>query len=217
VITNDTRQAAAGFFDLLASRMKYLHGIDIEQAFKPVLRQATRFPLLGDPNVRRNVFQAMENAWELVVRESELAPAIESGWPWISFVAFRVQLDTEALGDDLLQFTEDMLNRDTVRATLQSRSVDVKFMLIKFPLPLRGTWGIFLSPEEFLTVQETIAKLQPHVAEADGAAQWKATVSVLGTTSLPIEQRYAQSLATIVRERLDYYRSVDSKRAGSRQ
>jgi superfamily II DNA or RNA helicase len=217
VITNDTRQAGAGFFDFLASRMKYLHGVDIEQAFRPVLRQATQFSLLREVGIRRNVFQAMENAWEVVSQDDQIAPAIQSGRPWVSFVAFRLQLTEEALGDDLLQFTEDMLNRDSVRATLRSRSVDINFMLIKLPMPLRGSWGIFLPPHEFAAIQETVKRLEPHTAEPDGFAQWKATVGVLGTTSLPIEQRYAQSLATIVRERLDYYRSVDPKRAGSRQ
>ena len=210
VITNATRQAAAGFFNFLAARMKQLHGLDVEQIFRPVHAQATRFKVLEKANARKNVFQAMENAWDLVVGVTGgVSPLIEAGRPWISFVSFRLQMSEQALGADLLKFTEDMLNKEPVRETLRTGSIGSDFMLVKFPLPLYGTWGVFLPPAEFMMLKETVEKLGAHASEPDGIYQWQAAVSVLGTATVPIEQRHIQSLTTIVREHMDYFRPVD--------
>jgi hypothetical protein len=101
-----------------------------------------------------------------------------------------------------------MLNADVVRATLRTRSIGNEFLLVKFPLPLRGTWGVFLPPAEFFTMRDAIERLKAHVGEPDGIAQWQAALSVLGTTTVAVEQRHIQSLTTIVREGIDYFRHV---------
>lgn len=210
VITNATRQAAAGFFNFLAARMKQSHGLDVEQVFAPVRTQAMRFSVLEKAGARKNAFQAMENAWDLVTAGSgAVTPLIEAGRPWISFVSFRLQMSEEALGADLLQFTEDMLNKDPLRETLRTGSISSEFMLVKFPLPLRGTWGVFLPPAEFKMLKETVERLGTYASEPDGTYQWQAAVAVVGTATVPIEQRHVQSLTTIVRERMDYFRPVD--------
>jgi len=216
LITNNTRQAAAGFFDFLASRMKQLKGLAIEQAFRPVLLQVNRFPVLEDENVRSYVFQAMENAWELVSSDPRtISDGIEAGRPWISFVSFRLQMTTEGLGDDLILFTNDMLNKEPILTTLRSGSVGHGFVLVKFPLPLRGSWGVFLTELEFATLRKTIEQLEIDADQLDGIAQWQSTVAVLGTATVPVEQRHLQSLPTIVRERLDYFRPLDQCITGS--
>ena len=113
VITNDTRQAAAAFFNFLASRIGSLHALDIEQVFRPVLAQTQIFAVLGDVDARRHVFNAMENAWELVRPKGEKCSAgIEAGRPWITFIAFRLEMTADAFGYDLLRFTDDMLNKE---------------------------------------------------------------------------------------------------------
>lgn len=210
LITNKTRQAAAGFFNFLAARMKQLHGLDVEQVFRPVSSLARQFAVLEKASARKIIFQAMENAWDLVSGNTKgVTPQIEAGRPWISFVSFRLQMSVEALGADLLRFTEDMLNKDPVRTTLRTGSIGSEFVLVKFPLPLRGTLGVFLPPGEFAKLKETVEKLRGHASEPDGVYQWQAAVSVLGTATVPIEQRHIQSLTTIVREQLDYFRPVD--------
>jgi hypothetical protein len=156
----------------------------------------------------------MENAWDLVAGNPQgVTHLIEAGRPWISFVSFRLHMSEEALGVDILQFTEDMLNKEPVRTTLRTGSIASDFMLVKFPLPLRGTWGVFLPPAEFAMLKETIEKLGTCASEPDGIYQWQAAVSVLGTATVPIEQRHIQSLTTIVRECMDFFRSVDQKTA----
>jgi len=210
VITNKTRRAAAAFFDFLATRMKDLRGLDIEQVVRPVLAQMTQFDILKNEIVRKLVVQSMENAWEVLgTSEPEPSPALKAGRPWISFVAFRLQMSEDALGADLLKFTDDMLNKESVRASLRTASIAGDFVLTKFPLPLRGMWGVFVPPSEFAMLQKTIDELKVQAAEPDGAAQWQAAVSVLGRASVRIEQRHVQSLTTIVREDIDYFRELD--------
>jgi hypothetical protein len=191
--------------------MGKIHAFDIEQAMRPVLDQALMFPVLNDLETRKLAFQAMENAWALVNGDREglkLPDAIESGRPWITFVSFRLQLSESELGKDLLQFTGDMANHDPVRAALRGRTFADGFVLVKFPLPLRGSWGVFLPGAEFATLKRAVEVLTSHANEPDGTAQWYATTSVLGTTTLSVEPRHIQSLATIVRENLDYFRPV---------
>ena len=112
------------------------------------------------------------------------------------------------LGPDLLQFTDDMFNRDSVRDALRAKAYADDFALVKFPLPLRGSWGVFLPGGEFLLLQRAVDALSIHAGESDGTAQWQAAVSVIGTTTLSVEQRHIQSLSTIVREHIDYFRLI---------
>jgi superfamily II DNA or RNA helicase len=218
LITNATRQAAAGFFNFLASRMKPLHGLDVEQVFRPVQSQTSCFPVLDKAITRKSVFQAMENAWDLAAGDSQaVTPLIASGHPWISFVSFRLDLSEEDLGANLLQFTEDMLNKQTVRKTLRTGGIGSDFMLVKFPQPLHGTWGVFLPPAEFAMLRGTVERLAVHASDVDGTNQWRSALSILGTATVPVEQRHIQSLTTIVRERLDYYRPIDSQPGRSEQ
>lgn len=213
LINNDTRQPVSALFNFLAARMDKLHGMNVEQVFRMVQAHAEKVEQLSDSATRRLVLHAMENAWEVVAKEKEtLSPAIAGGQPWITFVSFRLQMANDALGADMLTFTEDMLNKESVRETLRTASVEPTFVLVKFPLPLCGTWGVFLPPAEFAELRRTVSHLEAHVSEPDGVYQWQATVSILGTASLPVEQRHMQSLTTIVRERMDYFRVLDPQR-----
>ena len=218
IITNSTRQSATGFFNFLAARMKKLQGLNVEQVFQPVMAHVKDFDAIESDNTRKNIFNAMENAWSCITEDGEQLPElIKKGRSWITFVAFRLDMSEKALGEDILQFTADMLNRDSVRDVLRGANVDSSFILVKLPLPLRGTTGIFLTATEFAQMQATVNQLADHVSETDDAQQWKLTMSTLGMSNLPIEQRYIQSLPTIVRERLDYFRFLDSLSEGMTQ
>lgn len=210
VITNETRRAAASFFNFLAMRMGTFTGLDPEQVFSPVRAHSDMFPALATPRNRRYVMQAMENAWQLTPAQvaKKPNPALLPGAPWITFVSFRLRRDTESLGADLLAFTEDMLNRDAIRETLTTGAYTSGFFLVKLPLPLRGSWGKLLSPSEFVSIDSTIAELRTHVDDADGVSQWHAAITILGSATLPVEHRHHQSLTTIIRENMDYFREL---------
>lgn len=219
VITNATRQAAAGFFNYLADRMGTLKGLDIEQVVNPVRTQMQSFSSLTDPPVRKYVVEAMENAWELVdwkLKKNKVEePSIikQKGYPWISFVAFRKHLLDKALTEDFLCFTDDMHNKENVRESLLTDSIGESFYLLKFPLPLSGTWGVFLPPTEFEQIKSAVEQLRAIKTKSDSQNQWQAAMAVIGTTTAYVEQRHVQSLTTIVREDVDFFRRVcDSKK-----
>ena len=208
VITNATRSAATEFFNFLSTRMERFHGMAFEAVFSPVRKSAEQFSTLTTPDVRKNVLGAMENAWELVVKGPGAGPGTmrAKGQPWITFVSFRLQPDVESLSTDLLAFTADMLNSEAIRETLRLQMYADGYVLTRLPLPLRGTLGALLPPGEFEAIRSTVEALKVHAEETNAAAQWTATVDVLGASTLPIAQRHHQSLATIVRESLDYFR-----------
>lgn len=207
VITNATRSAAADFFNFLSTRMRRFDGLAFEAVFSPVRKSAEQFPALTTAGVRKHVLSAMENAWDLVIKGPDADDGtIATGRPWITFVSLRLRPDIESLSPDLLAFTEDMLNRDVIRETLRLQSFLDGYVLTRLPLPLKGTFGTILPPGEFDAVRATVDALRIHTGEANALAQWKATVDVLGAATLPVQHRYHQSLSTIVRESLDYFR-----------
>jgi superfamily II DNA or RNA helicase len=206
VITNATRQAASSVFNFISSKMRVFKDLAIEASMKPVSIQAALFASLADPKGRKRVFEAMQNAFEMVHLRQKTADAVRLGHPWITFVALRLELAAADLSDDLLRFTEDMNNKESVREKLRVDAISPEFALAKFPLPLSGHVGVFLSHAEMIAVIQTADALRVHRVEEDGFKQWTLATSVLGTAALPIEKRYTEALSTIVREDLDYYR-----------
>lgn len=206
VITNATRQSASSFFNFLSMRMRAFKDLDIEASLKPVLNHCAAFAALSNPKGRKRVFQAMQNAFEMVTLQQETGDAVRAGYPWITFIAFRLELAAADLPPDLIRFTDDMYNRDYVREALRTDAISPDFALAKFPLPLAGHVGVFLSPTEMTQVTTTVDALRGHASETDGFNQWALATSVLGRAALAIEKRYTEALPTIIRENLDYYR-----------
>jgi superfamily II DNA or RNA helicase len=204
VITNDTRQDAANFFNFLSARMQSLSGLAPEQVMGAVRTSIERFPVLRAPGARKDLLGAMENAWDVVTRSA--SESVVVGSPWVTFVSFRLRPKQESLSEDLLSFTEDMLNRDAVRDTIRAHEYSDGYVLTRLPLPLRGTWGAILPPTEFDHIRTTVDALRLHTTDSDAVTQWRATVDIVGAATLSIPQRHHQSLVTIVREQLDYFR-----------
>lgn len=216
VITNATRQSAAGFFNYLADRMGRFANLNVEQVLRPISQQMGQFELLGSPDYRKFVFQAMENAWAIVTGTEDERGAIEMGSPWITFVSFRRQLSEASLGEDWMQFTADMLNKEPIREVLAEGAYDDSYYLVKFPLPLRGSSGVFLPPHEFSLIERVVSELSLHVAAVDGTAQWQAATSIVSTAAVAVQPRHLHSLTTIVRESIDYFRPLGRNTGSSR-
>lgn len=206
VIVNDTRQAAANFFNFLSARMKTLVGMAPEEVIASVKASIDRFPVLANKSYRKNVLGAMDNAWYLI--DGSANDTIRTGRPWITFASFRLRAEASSLTPDLVAFTEDMVNRDWVRETLLMKSYTNEYVLVRLPLPLKGTWGSIFPPQEFEGIRATVDRLKNYADEPDALAQWKASVDVMGSATLPVETRHQQGLTTIVRESLDYFRPL---------
>jgi len=205
VITNATRQRVANFHNFFAQRMAKLDGVAIERAYDAVRAELDGIPTLSDPHSRRLVFNAFENAHQALGDLSKSDP-IRAGYPWMTFVAFRLRREEADLDPELLTFTEDMLNRDRIRERLKAGEYEDGFVLLKLPLPLRGFWGRVVPPLEASVLHELVDALVAHRPLHEAQAQWAAVVRVLGGATFPLEQRFKDSPVTIVREELDYFR-----------
>jgi superfamily II DNA or RNA helicase len=206
VIMNDTRQAAANFFNFLSARIGDRADYAFEEIFGPVRDSLERFPTMTGAKARKHIVGAMTNAWRLV--EGDEDERRVDGLPWITFASFRLRTEVASIAPDLVSFTDDMLNREWVRETLRQKSYSDGYVLTKMPLPLKGAVGMFLPPAEFDAVRSTVEALRSHQNAAEPVAQWMATVEVMGSARLPIESRYHQSFSAIVREQLDYCRQL---------
>lgn len=206
VVTNATRLAASQAFNFLSARIRQITGMPTAAVMKMVQRYAEQVPILGDEKAFQLIQQALENAWQLADPDNQ-APSslVRQASPWISFVAFRMK--QVALPEDLIAFTEDMLNRDDIRNRLLEGAYEAGYVLSKLPLPLTGVWGEILTPGEFASLDSVVEEMRT-LDGADVARQWLA-LRVLGENILPVPQKYAQRLPTIVREQMDYYRPLE--------
>ena len=210
VITNANRLAASSFFNFVSLKMNRIQDLDIEQGLRPVLEVCKNFKVLNDVRGRKLVFGSMQNAFKLISLGDDATATCKSGAPWITFVATRLQLENLDLPQDFLEFTADMVNKESVRESLRSETISQDFAIAKFPLPLSGFVGVFLSEREMHSMIAIVDCLVSYSMEEDPLKQWSITTNVIGTATLPIEKRYIEALPIIVREKVDYYRWLSS-------
>jgi len=206
VITNENRQAASSFFNFVSLKMNQIQDLDIEQGLRPVLQFCEKFLALKNVRSRKLVFGSMQNAFKLISPINNVTNAYKAGSPWITFVALRLHLDNQDLPEDFLIFTDDMVNKESIRESLRFETISQEFALAKFPLPLFGFVGVFLSEKEMHSMIATVNDLASYAKEQDPLNQWSITTRVIGTATIPIEKRYIDSLPVIVRENIDYFR-----------
>jgi hypothetical protein len=186
--------------------MNQIQDLDIEQGLRPVLQFCEKFLALKNVRSRKLVFGSMQNAFKLISPINNVTNAYKAGSPWITFVALRLHLDNQDLPEDFLIFTDDMVNKESIRESLRSETISQEFALAKFPLPLFGFVGVFLSEKEMHSMIATVNDLASYAKEQDPLNQWSITTRVIGTATIPIEKRYIDSLPVIVRENIDYFR-----------
>lgn len=195
-ISNDNRLQVTNMFNFLSERMESFRkrGIVAEAAFKMV--GATAFELLDDENKRRWVYDAMKSA---VPKESlqEADAHAEAGYPWITFVALHYY--QPAFPDGLLDFVQDMVNREDVLNTIKSRDFEKGSYLLRLPLPLKSTIGKIVTGSEFSAVDSIVQRLKT-IRTEQGDKDHRADVyEVLAESVIPIEQAFVDSLVLIAR------------------
>lgn len=207
VITNGTRRQVANFHNFFAQRMAKLKGGSIEAGYNAIRSELEGIPALAGEDRRRIVFNAFENAYDALDDLPDGDP-IRAGYPWMTFIAFRLRREEADLDAGLLDFTEEMLNRDRIRDRLRAGEFEDGFVLLKLPLPLSAFWGRVVPPSEAEAMHRLVAALTTHRDLEDALGQWTAVVQVLGATTFPLEQMFRDSPLTIVREQLDYFRTL---------
>lgn len=198
LIDNGNRMRVSNMFNFLSERMASFkqRQINSEAAFRMVGRDGVG--LVENEVDRRCVFSAMENA--VPTDEGEDRPQfVADGYPWITYVAFRYKEPGDHLSRELLDFSENMVNREHILDTIRRREFEPGSYLIRLPLPLKSYIGRIVTATELAEVDEILGRLQD-VKKQQGCADHRTAVqSVLGASVLPIELSHSDSLVLIVR------------------
>jgi superfamily II DNA or RNA helicase len=196
VLTNDNRLQVVNMFNFLSERMENFRkrGIVADAAFRMV--GTTAFTLLDDESKRRWVYDAMKSA---VPRESlaEVDTHSEAGFPWIRFAAFHYY--QPAFPNGLLEFVQDMVNRDDVLNNIKSRDFEKGSYLLRLPLPLKSAIGKIVTSSEFSVVETIVQRLRTVRTEQGDKDHRQDVYRLLAESVIPIEQAHVDSLVTIAR------------------
>jgi superfamily II DNA or RNA helicase len=198
LIDSQTRIGVRNTFNFLSERMsKFRNSVDPEQAFRMAGTMG-----LSERKERRLVFDALANAAALIADGSDCPEWITNGNPWITFVALNCVL--AELPSQLLEFCNDMINRDDILNAVRTKSYEAGCQVLKLPLPLASSVGKIVTTSEASAVDDAVNKLTAIKNELGGTDHHANVDDMLGRTIFPIEHAYARSLVTVVREENSY-------------
>lgn len=202
LIDNETRGRVSNLFNYLSERMHSYRtrGINSEQVFRMVDFAGIRN--MEEQSFRRLIFGSMENA-------SSQEEAHEAGRPWITFVTFRLFQDEDDLSPSILEFVSDCVNSQDLIEQIRGKTYETGSYLVRYPLPLAHSIGKVLPNEEFLPIRDLVEQLVSLRLERGSVDHREELAKLLHYSMIPIEPAYAQSLAQIVREDLDFFIALD--------
>lgn len=201
VISNNNRLQITNMFNYLSERMESFRkrGIVADAAFRMV--GATAFELLDDESKRRWVYDAMKSAVPEESLEQDDAHA-KAGYPWITFAALHYY--QAAFPDGLLEFVQDMVNREDVLNAIKSRDFEKGSYLLRLPLPLKSTIGKIVTCSEFSEVDAVVQRLNKLRTEQGDKDHRTDVYRILAESVIPIEQAHVDSLVLIARSEMPY-------------
>jgi superfamily II DNA or RNA helicase len=202
LISNANRTRVSNMFNFLSERMpSYVNQqINSAAAFRMVNVQGIAG--LENSGCRRHVFDAM---WNSALED----PTTNAARPWITFVSFNVKRSEDRLAQDLLDFVQDMINRDEIVERLITNAYEEGSVLIKLPLPLASFVGKIVPKVDFEVIHEVVRNLT-EIKNKHGTVDHRLEVeSILSHTVIPLEAIYHQGLATVAREEIDFSRHLN--------
>ncbi len=196
IISNDNRLQVSNMFNFLSERMERFRKQGVVHG--EVLRMAgdAARSLLNHEDQRRWVCDAMKCA---VPKDLLDEPDVfsEAGYPWITFVSFQYR--QSKISDEIAQFIEEMVNRDTVLESLMARDFEKGSYLIRLPLPLQSYIGKFITAKEFGALDGIIQSLRS-LRISKGQVDHRSDVHKLMAESIiPIELAHKNALIQIAR------------------
>ena len=145
----------------------------------------------------------MRNAFFHLSEDSRTA-LVSEGHPWIRFISFVFHEDDDQLPSALIEFVDDMVNKDDILATVGNREYEMGDIILRLPLPLKGTIGKIVNADEDKQITRVINDLEMIRESTDPSEQSNVVAKVLRGVVLPIEVGFVDSLLIIAREQLDY-------------
>lgn len=202
LLDNDNRQALAGAYNFLSERMQTFvpKSYSADGVFQMVEQKSgTAF---SKPD-QRFIYDAMSNAYHALQPDYNDISYVESGVPWVTFVALNFRSHEDELDEVLLEFIADMTNREEVFQRLLEHDYSPGDVLIRLPHPLSGFVGMFITQESTEVLSGIVSglssiKRDPHCGQLNQVQQ------ILHDAILPIETKYASALVTIARDSIEY-------------
>jgi hypothetical protein len=192
-INKENRLALNGAFNFLSERMDSFRGrTNWDAAFRMVGERREHF---GDSCSQQLVFQSMSNSISDGAIETAAAP-------WITYVALHFK--PSSLPEEWRDFAAGLINEEQVLARLGQHDFLRGDYLIKFPLPLASSIGLFVSQFEYTGIKDLIAKLSAIRATSSNIDHLTMCERLLRDAVFPLPQRHLRALLTIVREDIDY-------------
>jgi len=203
VIHNENRARVVNAFNYLSERAtQYVVQDYSANAVFTALRNVVQSePFLGIDD--RAIFDAITNAAKLTMCDRDNPAFIAAGSPWITFCSFQFRLQAMTLPECLRNFVNGMTNEAEVLERIERHEFADSDTLLKLPLPLAGSYGLFVTSETAEDL-EAIRHELVRVKEAVGQEQADQLGSVRDRTVFPLELKYFHSMTLIVRESLDY-------------
>jgi len=195
-------------FDYLSERLAHQSDVFKRNADWAFSRATWRTIGLTDNDKNRNhVWDAMKFSGQCIANSPKKATArIQELKPWITFVSFRFR--ALELKPDLLEFMEEMTNKDLLLEDIKRKNFERGSNLIKLPLPLGGFKGLIVNQSTFIKVKSILTGMEELRRIVDGGDYLDAFYQYFASSDFPIELRYKECLPIIVREHIDYFREL---------
>ena len=206
LITNDNRLQASNMFNYISERAaKYRSSKynNHETIFRSIGQKAIE--LTGCNSNRRFVFDAMMNA-SLVCDSVDKTPDfVMKGYPWLTFVTINFKQEIDKIPDELIEFLNDVINKDDIIDLLTSNAYEEGSLIIKLPLPLASYVCKIITAGEFASLELVINKLR-EIKESKFNVDHRIEAEfVISASVLPVEVMYSNSLLLIVRDNISYH------------
>lgn len=156
-------------------------------------------PLFSSIRVRSNIWDAICNCFS---DDKD----IHKHRFWVKYITF--QYNSPQISTDLMEFTENMINRDPIRIRISTGQSSILSHLLKLPLPLTGFFGVFVNEKEFSAIEDSINRLQALRDSSINEDHRQETRAILDNTVFPLESQLLVTLPLLVREQLDYHRKL---------
>jgi superfamily II DNA or RNA helicase len=205
-ISPESRDGIRNAFNFLSERMEKYFAESVAAKQVMWFTSIASCPTMSEPEMFQEVYQAMRNQWA-VISEGDCAPFIKSGYPWISFIAFRYWQSESTLPDDLLEFIRPCSNFDDLLKALQERAYPASSSIVRIPLPLKGFIGRIVAEDDVQCIGRTLQSLR-NKETLPGNEQSDGVLHILHEAIMPIEARLHSGLLHIVKYNYEWKKQI---------
>lgn len=198
LISNANRLKVSNMFNFLSERMNSY--INKETNSEVVYRAIAGLGDIAgmDNKVNRDlVFEAMSNACTPV-------STVGGSRYWVTFVAFMYRERVQDIPKEIIEFTDQMVNKNEIIELVRTKSYAPDSYLIRLPLPLASFFGLIVSSVEMVAISKVVDSLI-QIKLMQGSKDHRAAVEdILNHTVVPIEHAHLNSLTLVAREDIKY-------------